>query len=89
MVLFTIYSVSINKQLMPSGTKVKFDVAGFGSVVGTSEFTWSDTNKNGGSQFLVVIKGEKDDLPKEGSLIVIVTTSNGNELAYNVANIMI
>ena len=79
----------LHNQPMPSDTKVKFEVAGFGSVTGTSEFTWSDTNKNGGSQFSVVIKGEKEDLPKEGSLIVTVTTPNGNESAYTVANIKI
>ncbi len=79
----------LHNQPMPSGTEVKFEVAGFGSVVGTSSFTWSDTNKNGGSKFSVVIKGEKEDLPKEGSLIVTVTTPNGNESAYTVANIVI
>tara|TARA_R110001583_G_scaffold123391_1_gene274831 strand:+ start:14642 stop:16873 length:2232 start_codon:yes stop_codon:yes gene_type:complete len=79
----------LHNQPMPSGTTVKFEVAGFGSVTGPNEFTWSDTNKNGGSEFSVIVKGEKEDLPKEGSLIVTVTTPNGNESAYTVAKISI
>ncbi len=79
----------LHNQPMPSGTTVEFSLAGAGSIVSTSTFTWPDTNKNGGSQFSVVVKGEKDDLPKEGTLIVTVTTPNGNESAYTVANITI
>jgi hypothetical protein len=79
----------LHNQPMPSGTTVEFNIAGFGSVTGTNSFTWSDTNKNGGSQFSVVVRGEKDDLPKDGTLIVTVTTPNGNESAYTVANILI
>ena len=79
----------LHNQPMPSGSTVKFDVTGFGSVIGTSTYTWPDTNKNGGSQFSVIVKGETDDLPKGGTLIVTVTTPNGNTSEYTVAKILI
>ena len=79
----------LHNQPMPSGTIVEFNIAGSGSVTGTNSFTWSDTNKNGGSQYSVVVKGEKEDLPKNGTLIVTVTTPNGNQSDYTVANISI
>jgi hypothetical protein len=79
----------LHNQPMPSGSVIEFEIAGFGSIVGPNTFEWSDHNKNGGSQFSVVIKGEKEDLPKSGILLVTVTTPKGNQSAYTVANITI
>jgi len=72
----TVISVIISdlhNQPMPAGTIVTF-TATAGSVVGPSSFTWSSENHNGGSAFGVTVKGEKE--PKNGSLIVEVTTPN-------------
>jgi hypothetical protein len=79
----------LHNQPMPAGSLVEFSVAGSGSVASTSVFTWSNENHNGGTSFNVTVKGEKEDLPKSGTLWVSVTTPNGTETSYPVANILI
>jgi hypothetical protein len=79
----------LHNQPMPAGSLVEFSVAGFGSVASTSIFTWSNENHNGGTSFSVTVKGEKEDLPKSGTLWVSVTTPAGTETSYAIANILI
>jgi len=79
----------LHNQPMPATSSVEFSIAGFGSVVSDSNFIWPNFNKNGGSQFSVTIKGEKEDLPKSGTLWVSVTTPSGVVTSYPVANILI
>jgi hypothetical protein len=79
----------LHNQPMPAESVVKFSVAGFGTVASTSEFSWSNENRNGGTSFTVTVKGEKEDLPKSGTLWVSVTTPTGTETSYPVANITI
>ncbi len=79
----------IHNQPMPAGSSVVFSVAGFGSVASQASFTWPNENHNGGLPFAVTVKGEKDNLPKSGTLWVTVTTPKGVESNYAVANILI
>jgi len=79
----------LHNQPMPAGSVVDFSVAGFGSVASTRTFNWPNTNKNGGESYSVTIKGEKEDLPKYGTLWVTVTTPSDVGVSYPVANIVI
>lgn len=77
----------LHNQPMPAGTKIKF-TATAGSVVGPSTFTWPNDNHNGGSAFGVTVKGEEE--PKNGSLIVEITTPNGLTTVFsNIAIIVL
>jgi len=79
----------LHNQQMPAGSEVEFSVAGFGSVVSETTYIWPNSNKNGGSGYSVTVKGEKEDLPKSGTLWVKVTTPSGVATSYPVANILI
>ncbi|MFT5294865.1 MAG: hypothetical protein ACI9YH_000875 [Colwellia sp.] len=79
----------LHNQPMPAESIVEFSVAGFGSIDSGPSFSWSNHNKNGGTKFSVTIKGEKEDLPKTGTLWVTVTTPSGTGTSYPVANILI
>jgi hypothetical protein len=79
----------LHNQPMPAESIVEFSVAGSGSIVSASTFSWSNDNHNGGTSFSVTVKGEKEDLPKSGTLWVSVTTPSGAESSYPVANISI
>jgi hypothetical protein len=79
----------LHNQPMPAGSIVVFSIAGFGTVDSDASFTWLNHNKNGGAEYSVTIKGEKEDLPKSGTLWVSVTTPAGNETSYAIANILI
>ncbi|MFT5757300.1 MAG: hypothetical protein ACI9LM_002029 [Alteromonadaceae bacterium] len=79
----------LHNQPMPAGSIVTFSVAGFGSVASTASFTWGNTNLNGGNSYSVTIKGEKEDLPKSGTLWVSVETPSGASSVYQVTNIQI
>jgi len=69
-----------HNQPMPVGTIVKF-TATVGSIQGGSTFVWPNESRDGGRVWGVDIKGEKE--PKEGSLIVEVTTPDGIVSRYN------
>ena len=79
----------IHNQPMPAGSTVVFSVAGFGSVASQSSFDWPNENHNGGLSFAATIKGEKDNLPKSGTLWVTVTTPKGVVSTHAVADIFI
>ncbi|NQZ81031.1 MAG: hypothetical protein HRT52_08465 [Colwellia sp.] len=85
----TVIISDLHNQPMPANSVVTFSVAGFGSVASESTFTWNNWNRNGGSEYSVTIKGEKEDLPKYGTLWVTVETPSGASSAYPVANIVI
>jgi len=76
----------LHNQPMPAGTVVKF-TATAGSVVGPSSFTWPSDNHNGGAAFSVSIKGESD--PKNGNLVVEITTPSGLTTIFNDIGIFI
>jgi hypothetical protein len=64
----------LHNQPMPAGSVINF-TATVGSIVGPSSFTWPSDNHNGGVEWGVSIKGEKE--PKSGSLLVEVVTPSG------------
>jgi hypothetical protein len=69
-----IFTISdLHNQQMPAGTKVRFKTSA-GAVISASEITWSSTSYNGGRQFSVTLRGEKE--AKSGVLIVEVETPN-------------
>ncbi|MGL1956701.1 MAG: hypothetical protein OCD00_05225 [Colwellia sp.] len=82
----TIFVSDLHNQPMPAGTIVKF-TATAGSVVGPSSFTWPSDNHNGGLAFGVTVKGEKE--PKNGSLIVEVTTPSELTTIFSTIGIII
>jgi len=75
----------LHNQPMPAGTTVEFE-ATVGSLLGKTSYIWPNHNKNGGSDFPVTVKGEKDKTIS-GSLIVTVTTPSGVVTSYEVATI--
>ncbi len=79
----------LHNQPMPSGTTVEFTLAGSGSIASKATFSWPNENKNGGRAFSVSIKGEKDNLPKEGDLFITITTPSEVAVTYSVAHIII
>jgi len=85
----TVIISDLHNQPMPALSTVEFTVAGYGSVVSDSVFVWPNDNHNGGIGYSVTIQGEKEDLPKAGTLWVNVTTPSGAESSYPVANIVI
>jgi len=85
----TVIISDLHNQPMPAESIVEFSIAGFGSVESDPSFTWPNFNKNGGSEFSVTIKGEKEDLPKSGTLWVTVTTPSGVSTSNKVADIEI
>ncbi len=80
----------LHGQPMPKGTTVAF-TATVGSIVGTSSFTWANDSHNGGQQFSVAVKGVKitDGIPKNGIVVVEVTTPGGIVSPFSPANIII
>ncbi|GLP94914.1 Ig-like domain-containing protein [Paraferrimonas sedimenticola] len=64
----------LHNQQLPAGTKISFSATA-GSVVSKSSFDWPSTNYNGGREFAVLVKGEKD--PNSGVLIVEAETPKG------------
>lgn len=76
----------LHNQPMPAGSVIEF-TASVGSVVAGSPVTWGNDNHNGGGEFSVTVKGETE--PKEGDLIVEITTPGGVKSAYTVAHIVI
>ncbi len=79
----------LHNQPMPAGSEVVFTIAGAGSIVSNSSFTWPNDNHNGGNGYTVTVKGEKEDLPKYGTVWISVTTPSGVETSYPVVNIVI
>ncbi|NMP16417.1 invasin domain 3-containing protein [Thalassotalea sp. Y01] len=76
----------LHNQPMPKGTVVEF-TATAGSIVGPDTFVWPNDNHNGGRAFSVTIEGE--DEPKNGSLVVEVTTPSGNTTVFTAYPIVI
>lgn len=72
----------LHNQPMPAGTIVTFEAVE-GSIVGESSYTWPNTNKNGGSSFVVTLKGVVSSSTLSGELIVTVTTPSGVVTFYN------
>jgi hypothetical protein len=70
----SIIIADLHNQPMPAGSVINF-TATVGSIVGPSSFTWPSDNHNGGVEWGVSIKGEKE--PKSGSLVVEVITPAG------------
>jgi hypothetical protein len=64
----------LHNQPMPAGTVINF-TATAGSIVGPSSYTWPNDNHNGGAEWGVSIKGEKET--KSGELLVEVITPSG------------
>jgi len=64
----------IHNQPMPAGTRI-ISVAGVGSVVSGAVYAWPNDNHNGGLQFSVGVKGEKE--PKSGTLYISAETPSG------------
>lgn len=83
----SIIIADLHNQPMPAGTKVEFTPA-VGSIVGPSSFVWPNHSRNGGLQFGVTVKGEKDKT-ESGPLIVTVTTPGGVITTHTVATISI
>ncbi|MDN3651559.1 hypothetical protein QWY77_02080 [Thalassotalea ponticola] len=76
----------LHNQPMPKGTIVEF-TATAGSIVGPDSFIWPNDNHNGGLSFSVTIEGE--DEPKNGTLIVEVTTPGGQTSVFSAFSIVI
>jgi len=81
----TIIIADLHNQPMPYDTKITFKT-GVGSFVSTSAFKWPNDNHNGGRQYSVAIKGEKD--PTSGVLSVEIETG-GTLTSVQVATITI
>ena len=80
----------LHGQPMPKGTTVTFTTTA-GSIVGTSSFTWANDNHNGGREFSVAVKGVKitDGIPKNGFIMIEVTTPGGIVTPFSPASIVI
>lgn len=76
----------LHNQPMPYGSVIEF-TSTVGSILSGSPVTWGNDNNNGGKEFGVTVKGESE--PKEGDLIVEITTPSGVKSAYTVAHIVI
>jgi hypothetical protein len=70
----------LHNQPMPEGTTIVF-TSTVGSIVGPSTFKWPNDNHNGGRQFNVSVKGEREQ--KSGKLIMEVTTPSGYVTIYD------
>jgi hypothetical protein len=82
----SIIIADLHNQPMPAGTIITF-VAGVGSVVGGSSYTWPGDSRNGGSAFGVAVKGEAD--PTSGPLQIQVETPGGVTTVFSGINIVI
>jgi hypothetical protein len=76
----------LHNQPMPAGSIINF-TSTVGSIVGPSSFTWPSDNHNGGTEWGVSIKGEKE--AKSGSLLVEVITPAGLTTLFSGISVVI
>ncbi|WP_241242234.1 hypothetical protein [Thalassotalea sp. G2M2-11] len=76
----------LHNQPMPYGTEIKFSTT-VGSIVAGGTASWGSDNHNGGQQFNVAIKGEKE--PKTGTLYAEISSPFGSGIVFSVATVNI
>ena len=72
----------IHNQPMPAGTTISFSVNGDASLIGESSYITPSTNRNGGIEYFIGIKG--GDEPGSAILTITVETPNGTKTATGV-----